>query len=141
MTPTVLFAVTRDGGQIPERQTEGSAGLDCYAAERTALLEGKRARVPLGFAVEMPSGLVGKILPRSGHSLRGIDVIHGTIDSDYRLEVSAVVVNNTGAPIVVQKGDRICQMVIEAYPTIAIMTVDAVEQTGRGGFGSTGTGR
>ena len=145
-----------DGGKAPEYKTSGAAGADCYAklgnkkydpmkdslvsvADKT-LRPGERALIPLGFAASVPEGWIGLILPRSGMSKKGIDCATGVIDPDYRGEVSACLINNSGDSYTVYNGDRVCQFVTFPAQQVPFIEVQALPQTERGGkgFGSTG---
>lgn len=132
-----------DGGKMPEYKTAGAAAADCYARIPTGeitLLAGKRTLVPLGFAVELPEGFEAQIRPRSGLSKKGIDIAFGTGDADYRGELMACVINNSGEDYKIYNGDRICQMGIHEARQVRLITVDELSETERGknGFGSTG---
>jgi dUTP pyrophosphatase len=101
---------------------------------------GERERIPLGFALELPEDYEAIIRPRSGMTSKGIDVAIGTIDSDYRGEVCACVINNTSQRIKINNGDRICQMKIQKSEKFTLVKKDTLSSTVRGnnGFGSTG---
>ena len=135
-----------EGLALPEYQTPGSAGCDLYAAvsEDVLLAPGARALVPTGIAIALPEGYEAQIRPRSGLSIRhGITVINapGTIDADYRGEISVPMVNLSDAPYTIQRGDRIAQMVIAPYTTAIwrqAIQLDTTNERGVEGFGSTG---
>ncbi len=130
----------------PAAATPGSAGLDlraCVEGELT-LQPGQRALVPTGFSIAIPAGFEGQVRPRSGLALRrGLGLLNspGTIDSDYRGEIGVIVINLGQEPIVIQRGDRIAQLVIAAVPQVALEIVAQLPDTDRGGggFGHTGT--
>ena len=139
--------VNKSGHPLPDYQTEGAAGMDLRArldAELTiAPLE--RAVVPTGIYLELPSGFEAQIRPRSGLAARnGVTVLNspGTIDSDYRGEVCAILVNLSAEPFTLHDGDRICQMVVCRHARAELLQVQSLDQTSRGtgGFGSTGVG-
>ena len=95
--------------------------------------------IPTGWKFKLPPGTYGRIAPRSGLSLKGIDVGAGVIDRDYRGEIKVLLINNSAQPFAVNKGDRIAQLICEkiVYPYIK---EDILDYTTRGdkGFGSTG---
>ena len=128
------------GGKLPEFKTDGAVCLDCYSREEVKIPGHDRALVPLGFALQLPQGFEAVIRPRSGLTKNGIDNAIGTIDSDYRGEVMACVINNCDGYYVVMKGDRVCQMAIREVPVIQFEIVDELDETerGSGGFGHTG---
>ncbi|MCK5713106.1 MAG: dUTP diphosphatase, partial [Hyphomicrobiaceae bacterium] len=104
---------------LPAYQSESAAGLDLVAAIDTqhplTLAPGARALVPTGLILELPAGYEAQVRPRSGLALNyGITVLNspGTIDSDYRGEVSVVLANLGYAPFEIRRGERIAQLVI-----------------------------
>ena len=148
---TVTVRVRRlphaDGLPVPRYQTAGAAGLDLHAAspadEPLALAPLARALVPTGLVLELPPGFEGQVRPRSGWAARsGVTVLNspGTIDADYRGEVRVLLINLGAAPVLVERGMRIAQLVIASVARGELVEVEAMEETARsaGGFGSTG---
>lgn len=132
-----------EGGKPPVYKHDDDACADCHARIKTGeitLLSGKRTLVPLGVAIELPSGFEAVIRPRSGLSKRGIDCAIGTIDAGFRAEVQACIINNSGEDFVIHNGDRICQMKIQEARQFAFERVSELSDTERGtaGWGSTG---
>ena len=132
-----------DGGKVPEYKTVGAACADCYARLSTSYIivpAGSRCLVNLGFKLELPIGYEAQIRPRSGLTKTALDVGLGTIDCDYRGEVKACVINNTGNDYTINNLDRICQMYIGPAKRYEFEVVDELSKTVRGesGFGSTG---
>jgi dUTP pyrophosphatase len=127
-------------GTLPSYKREGDVCMDCRSRVYLTLAQGERALVPLGFALELPVGFEAVIRPRSGNSKNGIDVAIGTIDTNYRGEVMACVINNSGNFFVIDKGDRICQLAIREAPVVEWEVVSELSKTNRNdkGFGSTG---
>jgi dUTP pyrophosphatase len=135
------------GLPLPQKQSDGAAGLDLVAAvdakRPLRIARGKWALVPTGLIIELPRGSEGQVRPRSGLAMKyGVTVLNapGTIDSDYRGEVQVLLVNLGGATFVVKRGERIAQLVVATYADVKIKPVAKLSQTGRGagGFGSTG---
>jgi dUTP diphosphatase len=134
---------------LPAYATAASAGLDLHAAVRDTLTiaPGARALVPTGFALAIPSGFEGQVRPRSGLALHaGVTVANapGTIDADYRGELSVILVNLGNAPFEVRRGERIAQLVIApvARATLAVVSNPGeLGETARGGGGFGHTGR
>ncbi|HLG10638.1 MAG TPA: dUTP diphosphatase, partial [Dehalococcoidia bacterium] len=97
--------------------------------------------VPTGIAVEAPRGYDLQIRPRSGLARRGVDVILGTLDSDYRGEVF-VSMRTFGslARYRIEDGDRIAQLVISKFEALPLLQVEELSDSerGEGGHGSTG---
>jgi dUTP pyrophosphatase len=128
-------------GELPVYGSADAAGADLRAAEEVTLGPGERAAVATGLHVEIPSGHVGLVWPRSGLAVRhGLDTLAGVIDSDYRGEVRVVLVNHGPEAVVLARGDRIAQLLIQRVERVLFRKVDSLEETGRGqgGFGSTG---
>lgn len=130
---------------LPAYQTAGSAGLDLPAAVDAprALAPGERALIPTGFRVAIPPGYEGQVRPRSGLALkRGLTVANapGTIDADFRGELGVILINLGDAPVEVERGMRIAQLVIAPCVQVAVHEVEALPETARGagGFGHTG---
>jgi dUTP pyrophosphatase len=131
---------------LPHYATPGAAGLDLLAANDADidLAPGARAAVPCGIALELPAGAEAQVRPRSGLALHhGITCLNapGTIDSDYRGEVKAILVNHGDCPFRITRGMKIAQLVIATYVQAVLVESDALSDTARGtgGFGSTGT--
>jgi dUTP pyrophosphatase len=130
---------------LPHYATRGAAGLDLIAAveEEIELLPGQRAAIPCGIAIELPHGYEAQVRPRSGLALnQGVTVLNapGTIDSDYRGEVKAILINHGAEPFLIKRGAKIAQMVIARHEQAEIVESDALSDSARGagGFGSTG---
>jgi len=144
MTPAMTLRVARVGGYdgpLPAHQTAGAAGLDLYSTEVVALPYSDVRRIPTGIAVEIPPGHVGLIRGRSGLASKCVIVIEGTIDEDYRGEVSVLAVC-FGRGYTIEPGQRIAQLVIAPYVRCEAVEASLGELTaterGAGGFGSTG---
>jgi dUTP pyrophosphatase len=130
---------------LPRYQSEQAAGLDLCAdidGDWTLASQARRA-VPTGIAIALPEGFEGQVRPRSGLALRhGITCINapGTIDSDYRGEIQVLLVNLSGEPFTLRRGERIAQLVVAPVVRAELEEVDTLPTTvrGDGGFGSTG---
>ena len=136
-----------EGLPLPAYQTADAAGLDLMAAvpdgEPLTLAPGQYALVPTGLAIALPAGHEAQVRPRSGLAAKhGITVLNspGTIDADYRGEIKVILINHGRAPFVIQRGERIAQMVIAPVLQAALVPVATLSATdrGAGGFGSTG---
>jgi dUTP pyrophosphatase len=130
---------------LPDYETEGSSGMDIRAAvEGPVILNpGEVKLIPTGFAMSIPPGYEGEVRPRSGLALRnGIGMVNspGTIDSDYRGEISIVMINWGRKPFTINRGDRIAQMVIGKVYRADLVNADSLDSTlrGAGGFGHSG---
>lgn len=129
---------------LPKRGSPGAAGLDLFASASATLLPGGRQLVPTGIALAIAPGLYGRIAPRSGLALNQcIDVAAGVVDSDFRGEIAALLVNNGKEPFRVGRGMRIAQLILER----CVMFSEPLEWSaslpdsarGSDGWGSTGS--
>jgi dUTP pyrophosphatase len=136
------------GLPLPAYQSEHAAGLDLLAAlpadAPRSLAPGARALIPTGLSIALPPGYEAQVRPRSGLAVKsGLTVLNspGTIDSDYRGEVQVLLINLGDAPVLIERGMRIAQMVVAPVQQVTLTEVQALTSTGRGagGFGSTGT--
>lgn len=130
---------------LPKYQTAGAAGLDlCASLPFSHELPPQRSwMVPTGLSIELPSGHVGLVCPRSGlAAVHSVTVLNapGVIDSDFRGEVKVLLVNHSHETFVVHPGDRIAQLVVVPCPQLTVEDVEQLSGTrrGSGGFGSTG---
>ena len=128
----------------PRRAHAGDAGVDLYARQDTILGPGSWAAVPTGVAVAIPAGHVGLVAPRSGLAARhAISVVNGpgVIDSGYRGEIKAILINHGSDEVILRRGDRIAQLLIMTFPSWELEEVAELDASVRGddGFGSTGT--
>jgi dUTP pyrophosphatase len=140
----VQFTKLRPDAIIPSKATAGSVGLDLCSVEPYVIAPMQRAVISTGLQVQLPSGVYGRIAPRSGLAVKhGIDVGAGVIDPDYTGEIRVVLFNlDSKVPYVIRPGYRIAQLILEQ----AIVSPDVYEGTpifveserGAGGFGSTG---
>ncbi|MFC3173216.1 dUTP diphosphatase [Novosphingobium bradum] len=132
-----------EGLDLPAYATDGAAGMDVVAAEDVTLAPGARHAVATGLAVAIPPHFEIQVRPRSGLALKhGITVANapGTIDSDYRGEVKAILINHGTEPFAIRRGDRVAQLVLAPVVRAGWVEVAELEHTarGEGGFGSTG---
>ena len=135
---------------IPTAATSGSGAYDLYCPIMVMIPANKRAIIPLKFAMEIPKGYVADIRPRSGYSANGFvgrnngrhdcDVLLGTIDSDYRGEIGVILKNSSDRAFIIDKGQRIAQMLIHKAEQVTFNEVDNLTETARGdgGFGHSG---
>lgn len=133
------------GLDLPRYETTLAAGCDVRAAitEPVTLKPGERGMVPTGVAIAMPPGWEAQMRPRSGLAAKhGISCVNspGTIDADYRGELRVILINHGDRDFVINRGDRIGQMVFAPVFQAAFEETDELDETARGsgGFGSTG---
>ncbi len=143
-----FYIMKREDAQdlpLPTYMTPGAAGMDLYANvfEPVLISPGKIATIPTGISISIPIEYEAQIRPRSGLAHKyGVTMVNapGTVDADYRGEIRVILINLGERDFIVNRGDRIAQMVIApvAHPTFTL--VNALDQTERqeNGFGHTG---
>ena len=130
---------------LPSYETKGSAGLDLRAAcqDNINLSPQNSTLIPTGFAMALPPSYEAQIRPRSGLAAKyGITLLNtpGTIDSDYRGEIKIILINLGSEDVLIERGDRIAQMIIAPCCQAQLLQTQTLDDTqrGTGGFGSTG---
>ena len=119
---------------------DNDACMDVYAAEDATLWRAETKKVQTGIAVHIPEGFEGIVRGRSGNAIKGVHVHIGTIDEEYRGDVSVIITNFSAVPLHIKKGERIAQFTIKKVNRIEFVE-DELSDTERGsnGFGSSGT--
>ncbi len=146
MNKIEIKVVAKEGVSIPCYKTAGAAGADvCACVDSPVVIKkGERKLIPTGLFFEIPEGYEIQLRPRSGLALKnGITVLNtpGTIDSDYRGELMALLINLGDEDFTVNNGDRIAQIIVAPVTLGDFKVVDKLSDTerGAGGYGSTGT--
>lgn len=159
--------ILEEGGILPQKATDGSAGYDLFAPTNWIIMPG-RSVIPLNFRMAVPKHMGAVPNPRSGFTLKGFegyrswegdytkdhdklvplgepcrmnaDVTWGLIDSDYRDVCGVLIISHEKEPFLLAKGTRFAQMCFQRYEDVDFLPVDKLEDTERkGGFGHTGT--
>ena len=137
----VKIRMLQDDAKIPTRATWGSAGYDLYALADHNLPPKTQVKIETGVAMEIPEHMVGIIHSRSGLAFKHqVTAVTGVIDSDYRGDLSILLVNHGQQPIQVKAGDRVAQLLLLKVHCPTLEVVDKLSDTSRQtrGFGSTG---
>jgi len=123
----------------------GDAAADLPSRHDVTIGAGQRALLPTGFAVAIPEGYCGLVLPRSGLALnQGLTVLNtpGLIDSGYRGELQVILYNTGQESVSIERGQRIAQLLVMPIPALTFDLVDRLppspDQRGADGFGSSG---
>lgn len=139
---------------LPRYETEGASGMDLRIALRPnevtkhedglalrVLSPGERVAIGCGFAFAVPPGFELQVRGRSSGHKRGLRVWFGTVDSDYRGEVSIAMENISRGPLFLHDGERVAQGVVAPVVKVDLEEVSELDATARGagGWGSTGT--
>lgn len=118
--------------------------MDLYADIETELLLApmERALVPTGIAIALPEGYEAQIRSRSGLALKeGLTMANspGTIDSDYRGEIQLIAINLGRHPVMIKRGQRLAQMVVQRVIRAQWQEVEDLPPSKRqsSGFGHT----
>jgi dUTP pyrophosphatase len=134
-----------EGLPLPKYMSDHAAGMDLFAAvnPEMIILPGEWKLVPTGLQIAIPEGYEAQVRPRSGLALKqGVSILNtpGTVDADYRGEVGVILMNHSKENLVIKRGDRIAQMIINKIERVAIEEVADLPETdrGAGGFGHTG---
>lgn len=129
-----------EDSKLPERKMEGDAGLDLYCREDAEINPLEIKQVSTGIAIEIPKGYFGLIKDRSGLSLKGLHVLAGIIDENYRGEIKVVLINLSKEKIKIEKFTRIAQLLILPYLKVDVKEVEELSESNRmdKGFGSSG---
>jgi dUTP pyrophosphatase len=144
MTVKVLITRLDPSVPLPKYGKPGDAGADIASRVDMVLKAGERALVPTGLSIALPAGYVALVHPRSGLAIKhGISMVNtpGTVDASYRGELQVILINHDlHEDFVINKGDRIAQLVIQKFEVAEFLEVDSLPGTdrGTGGFGSTG---
>ncbi|MBI4389207.1 MAG: dUTP diphosphatase [Nitrospinae bacterium] len=128
------------GDYLPVYAHPGDAGADLRSAVDDIVPARGRKLIPTGIRIALPPGHVGLVWPRSGLAVnRGIDSGAGVIDSQYRGEIKVLLFNHTDADFIINRGDRIAQLLVQKAETVEFIQVRELDDTPRGenGFGST----
>ena len=129
---------------LPSYAHPGDAGADLVTTEDITLKPGERALVPTGISIALPEGYAAFVHPRSGLAARhGLSIVNtpGTVDAGYRGEIKVALINHDLVePLVLNRGDRIAQLVIQRVEHAVFVDVEDLPDSSRGagGYGSTG---
>lgn len=129
-----------EGASIPSFAHTWDGGMDLFAAERKVVRANDFEVVETGVHIEIPEGYVGLITSKSGLMAKHGLTCRGTIDAHYTGSVKAVVFNHSRRDYIIEKGDKVTQLVLLRCEHPELVLVDELEDTDRGdnGFGSSG---
>lgn len=132
-----------ESAKLPERGTDGSAGLDLFSDQVEPYIyinPGETKEIPTGIAIELPPGTVGLFLDKGSMGKKGIHNYAGVIDSDYRGELFVFLHNSSDEPLQIMPRQKITQMVVVPYIMLHPYEVNELSDTvrGNGRYGSTG---
>jgi dUTP pyrophosphatase len=140
----ILIKRLDEGVPLPSYAHPGDAGADLVTTVDVELKPGERAMVPTGLSIALPDAYVALVHPRSGLAAKfGVSIVNapGTVDAGYRGEIKVMLINlDPSEPVVLRRGDRIAQLVIQRFERASFVEVDTLPESvrGEGGYGSTG---
>ena len=141
----VLIKKLNSKVQLPKYKTDGSSGMDLMAFTESPIniRPQESALIPTGITIAIPEDTEIQIRPRSGLAAKSnISVLNtpGTIDSDYRGEIKIILFNHGKEEFIINKNDRVAQMILMPIIKAEFEEVKDLPKTlrGSGGFGSTG---
>ncbi|KAG6519999.1 hypothetical protein ZIOFF_017028 [Zingiber officinale] len=125
--------------QLPVRGTTGAAGYDISITHAQDIPARDKSLLSTGLCIQIPKNTYARIAPRSSATIKGIMIMGGVIDSDYRGEVKILAFNTTNKDIFLSKQECIAQIILERISTPTVKEVEDLEGTSRGNkrFGST----
>jgi len=130
---------------LPKRQSLAASGMDLHANvhEPICIKKGKHILIPTGIKIALPTGYEAQVRPRSGLAFNfGVTVLNapGTVDADYRGEIGVLLINHGEEDFVVNRGDKVAQLIVAKVEIIDFVEVNELSGSlrGAGGFGSTG---
>lgn len=135
-----MKVMLEDGAYAPTRAHETDAGLDIKSKESQIIPAKESAVFHTGVHVELPKGMAGVLISKSGLNMKWGITSTGLIDEGYTGEIVVKLYNNSGYDYWVEAGDKISQLVIVPVYYTQVELVNTLEETDRGnaGFGSTG---
>ena len=124
----------------PYRAYTQSCGLDLTSDEDDVTIRpGQSVKVSTGLGFQLPAGTYGRLAPRSGLALLGIDILGGVIDQGFSDVVKCIIINHGPNEFVLKRGMRICQLILEKFASCeCVETEELPKSDRRGGFGSSG---
>ena len=128
--------------RLPSKANEFDAGWDLYASDDAVIEPSKTELIGTDIVLGIPEGYVGLIWDRSGMAAKkGIHRFAGVIDSGYRGEIKVCLWNSSEDFYIVNKGDRIAQILFQPVPHFSLTETEGLSPTdrGSGGFGSSGS--
>lgn len=131
----------REDAKLPTKGHPGDAGIDFYAIEDVTFLSKSKNKIGTGVSVEIPDGYVGLVWDKSSIAFnKGLKTMGGVIDAGYRGEIFFNLFNTGDSDVVIEKGDKISQMIIQKFEDCDIVETGDLNESVRGdkGFGSTG---
>ncbi|KAF8645300.1 hypothetical protein AX16_007922, partial [Volvariella volvacea WC 439] len=116
-------------GKLPLKGSAKAAGLDLYANSNAKITSHSHTLIPTGIKIKTPYGTYAHITPRSGLSLKGIDIAAGVVNRDFTGELKVVLINNSDNTFNVSVGDHIAQLICERIAMVNVEQVNNIGET------------
>ncbi len=128
---------------LPVHKTSGAVAVDLYSRLDFNIEPKQIAYIPMNVAIKIPDGYFIIQTPRSSTHKLGLMAINsvGVFDRDYcgdNDEYHFAAYNFTDKPVFIEKGTRLCQLVLIKCENFEFDEVDSMDAVDRGGFGTTG---
>lgn len=125
---------------LPKKSHLPDSGLDCFMPESFELKPLETKTIPLGLGIQVPEGFAGMLVPRSSIAEKGLIIQTSIIDPDYTGEIHLIITNCSNNTITIDKGQRVCSLVIYSVLNVRLDVVYSFETTDRAdkGLGSSG---
>lgn len=129
-----------NGAKMPTKAHKSDAGYDIYAPEAFGVAPKHSWTIDTGVHMVIPEGYVGFLKSKSGLNIKHGLTGEGVVDAGYTGSIQVKLYNDSAAPYIFDKGDKVIQIVIMPIPETELVQVDSLEETERGdnGFGSSG---
>ena len=132
-----------ENGKLPSKAHKTDAGFDLYATEDLIIEPGMITKHPLNIKMELPAGTYAQITSKSGLGSKGFLVYAGIIDEGYSGIPHVVCTNLSKTAIVIEKGQKLAQLIMAPYHTDytmeQVLVIDENTDRNTGGFGSSGS--
>lgn len=128
------------GAFIPMRAHGTDAGADLRSPVDTVVPASGSRVIDTGVHIQLPHGYVGMLKSKSGMNVKHDITSEGVIDEGYTGSIKVKLYNHSHEPYIIERGDKITQLVILPCEYVKFDLVDYLEDSERGGdgFGSTG---
>lgn len=128
---------------LPDHKTAGAVAVDLYSREEITVQPHQLNYVPMNVAIEIPDGYFIMMASRSSTHKLGITGVNGVgiFDRDYcgdNDEYHYIAYNFTDKPVIIEKGTRLCQLLLIKCENFDFEEVETMGNPTRGGFGTTG---
>lgn len=136
----MFFKLLYPGAILPQQTHPTDVGWDVMTPMHVSLPVGKLVRVPLGLAWQPKPGLHAIMKEKSGLAAKGMHILGGVIDGDYRGEWQVILYNSGPQTLYFDAGMKIAQFIVIQGIVETVENVEELNLTnrGEGGFGSTG---